>query len=223
MKKYISMLAGVAMVGLVAGNAQAATISDSFTNPLTTTEINQVGTLDLFDPNLGTLTGVQFNFDGSAQTIITLTNNASTAQNVSATGSVELYLSSTNLALNALFGNPVISLSMPTGVQAIAGNGIYVSPLLIDSDSGGYGVANLAAFIGPGTFSVTCTSLSGITLVGGGGNIGSDQETSARCGAEIIYTYSTTPNGEVPEPASMLLLGSGLLGLAARARRRKEQ
>ena len=32
---------------------------------------------------------------------------------------------------------------------------------------------------------------------------------------------AASPNGEIPEPASMLLLGSGLLGIAAKARRKR--
>ena len=62
----------------------------------------------------------------------------------------------------------------------------------------------------------TCDSLSGISIIGGGGNIGSSQVTKAGCGATISYDYR--PTTQVPEPMSIAVLGAGLLGLGAARR-----
>lgn len=53
MKKSIIALAAL----FAAAGAQANTISYNFSNPVSTTEITQTGTLGLFDSTLGTLTG----------------------------------------------------------------------------------------------------------------------------------------------------------------------
>ncbi|MBL8457848.1 MAG: PEP-CTERM sorting domain-containing protein, partial [Zoogloea sp.] len=46
------------------------------------------------------------------------------------------------------------------------------------------------------------------------------QTTTAGCGASIVYDFTPTPPTRVPEPASMALVGLGMMGLAA-IRRRK--
>ena len=81
---------------------------------------------------------------------------------------------------------------------------------------------NVADFVGAGTTSFNCTTLAGNNQVGGGANITVTQATTAGCGVSVVYTYDApvTPPVAIPEPASMALVGLGMLGLAA-VRRRK--
>lgn len=209
------ILAAAVLAALSVGSANAAL---SFSNAEQTTEISQTGFLDLFDSNLGTLTGVTLTLTGSETTTITLTNNAAQSQTVRANGTVDLFFSSSLGGLT--FANPLVSLSATTGFVTLAPGATQSFGPLTDADTIVMTpLASLFSVSGGGQFSITCESLSGISLTGGGGNVGSTQATTAGCGASIVYDYTPTTN-RVPEPASMALVGLGMMGLAA-IRRRK--
>jgi len=76
MKKHLLALALIA----AAGGANAATISVSAPLVMATTEINQDLSVAKFDGSLGTLTGVQLNFDFGVDSTASLTNNAAQGQ-----------------------------------------------------------------------------------------------------------------------------------------------
>lgn len=219
MKKIVALLAGVMAMG-----ANATVISYSFGPfPQQITEISQTGSLGLFDSTLGTLTGVSLVLHGENTTWLSLTSKAANAQNTKATSITELSFSSDLDALNGLLSNPLITLSATTGLVTLASGQTQSYGLLRDSKDTSVGgldtILSSFSVAGGGNFNLTCESLSGISILGGGGNIGSSQTTTAACGASLSYVYDAPPT-HVPEPAMMAMLGLGVLGLSA-IRRRK--
>lgn len=216
---------------VVAGGAHAATVSFEYGLPVvtSTTEINQTGQLGLFNTSLGTLTGVSLTVFGAAVFEFSVTNTAAQSQTANVTSSTSLLWSSSLGALNAPLAGATINLALSTGAQVfVPGVTQNFGP---SSQSGNTpfsfnDAATLAALsaAGGGTFDLTCQSLSGLTVAGGGGNLSIPQQTSAGCGASITYTYTpdTPPPPGVPEPASLALVGLALAGASFASRRRRQ-
>ncbi len=205
---------------VLSGTAPAATVGFDFSKPLELTDIHQTGNLGLFDPSLGILNSVVLTLTGRNTTFLSLTNTASQAQLVSASVSTDLLFSSSLAGLGVLLVNPVISLANTTGFVTIAsGSTASFGPLLDAMTVNPLPPASL--FLGLGTFSVTCDSLSGLNVVGGGGNVAANQTTHAACGASIAYDYTPTPT-RLPEPGVLALLGACAVGTVMVKRRAGE-
>jgi hypothetical protein len=224
MKIKIALAAAI----IATGSANAATITTSFGNsiPLAVTEINQTGSLNFFNSALGTLTGAVLTITDAFSSDVTFKNAAAQAQTFKAATTLDLILSSTLSPLNTIIQNAApatATFAIPTSTLAAgATSQTYISGTI----NGTPGTLNLssilASLIGTSSFDVNCRSFTPTSVTQVGGNITSTQNTQAGCGASIVYTYNAvvTPPAGVPVPASVALLGLGLLAAGAVSRRK---
>ena len=214
----LGLVAGLGLVG--SGAANAATLTYSFTNAEQSTEITQTNTLGKFDSSLGTLTGASLTLSGTATQNFTATNIVTTTQTADISGFTRLSftLSDGITITNPNNASPAFTLTSNTANQTFSGNQTRNFGPYTPSSSAVYnfpasGNSALSNFLGAAgsTFSVSCSSLSGLLIVGGGGNINASQSTTAGCGASIQYTYTpASPPQNVPEPSAIL----GILAVA---------
>jgi hypothetical protein len=211
-----------------AGIAKSATISGgSFSNPLQTAEINQTANLFKFNQALGTLTSATLSFTGRLNQTFTGRNQSTNSQTAIITISTALNLNIPGLTLsNPNNGIPAITFSQSTGIQLYAPGQTKNFGPFTPTNVVNYVFppnSSLAFFTGIGEpFSVNCTTLSTTTILGAGGNVRSNQNTQAACGASLEYTYTPAiiPPTNVPEPSTMLAILT-VAGARAFARRQR--
>lgn len=199
-------LSGIFLAYCSGLHAQNLTSSSEYGLPIiqNVTEIDETGYLALFDSDLGVLTAITLNLHGAGTTDITLTNSAATPISARITATSSLFFSSGLAPLDTFLQNNAaqVSLDFPLGLQDFEVGETRNFGQLTSSKSKSFDLSSLIPHMqasGGGTFSLNAQSLNGLTILGGGGNLSSQQSTIAGAGASIVYTYA------IPEPSSALL------------------
>ncbi len=223
MKRLIRLAMPLMAALILVAGASAASISftDYVPGPSGTefTTLNFTGqfVLPQFDATLGTLTGVTISYTSAWQEVSSsYTNNGAEDGEARLLG--EFRSRVTNAALiNQLQTIPVL---YDTGLQPVASGGsISVSSLSgIDGPTNATIVAALASFIGNGTlaFDLVATLLVTNTFEG---SFNGTQSAQGRGELTITYDYTENQEPGIPEPTTVLLVGSALLGLGLLRRR----
>ena len=230
MRKIALALVALATAAAIAPNAVAGTISFTTTVPSTLTDFTANPAVSQFNTALGTLEDVIITFSGSGGTVVTATNNSSSSTSKLTQVSTDLFYTLADDTIPAVddegelagtFGSgnpssPIVTLSK----FPLPGDS-YTSGSLALSNVGGPGVqeltSGLSPFEGNGnvTFDLTTQTQSGELYTNG--NVTTTQVTNAGGVVTVEYDYITA----TPEPSSLFLLGTGLLGLAAVVMARK--
>ncbi len=233
-----TMIKTTAMMVVASGISNAAVISYNASQgpQLTDFTINLV--LPKFDSSIGTLTGATIRFTaGNTVASLNLTNTSQANQTFKYVSDADFLLTgntagdgtltTTDLMMNNFTTGGFITLGpsgsgvCPAATPSAACNSVSYTPAPVTANTGDVAVNILASYIGSGgaTFTLSGFTSTSTTFTGGGGNVSSAQVTNGTASAIVTYTYST-PTG-TPEPATMALMGTSLLGLAFLGRRKK--
>jgi len=209
------VLGVVAMGGIASADTTLVSCASTFTGP---TELNVSLFCPTFNNLLGTLTSIELDFSGGITDSITIHNTSSTTQSVTAS-------ESSLFNLNLLgFGTPVALFTpnpnLTTGPQTLTSGQTVTLPETSGTSTGSvFDTTVLAPYVGDGvtTYALPITTITSQSIIGGGGNVDVTFATQGTINAvDAIYTYSLS---SVPEPATMGLIGSGLLGIGLLRRR----
>ncbi len=224
MKKHLIALALIAAAG-AANAAPLLTAEETLSTGLKNTNglLNPL-TFTKFDSSLGELTSVHIRLTGYEET-------GYTATDLGGASNTFVFTNNVTVSLQTLTGT-TLSTVMPTvtDTNTVDANGTYSSagfPLrtltntVVGPEAVFLDAATLALFVGPGSIELN-TSASSANSVIGTGDITSTILTRYNATASLWYDYElkAAPPVAIPEPASMALVGLGMMGLAA-VRRRK--
>ncbi len=205
-----ALLIATALLPATAASALTETFSGSF-GPALTDFGDPTSTIALtgFNSRLGTLTGVALDFHLHGGSSGTVTNTSNTTKFFSVTELVSYGLAYPQASYaDSLSAGQTYTLG-GRGSGAFGPHALDQTVSLNPTD--------LTPYKGS-SFDVTLSTLTGVTILGGGGNITTAIDTSLAYDAAVTYTYTAAPT--VPEPAAWTLMlgGFGLVGAGMRYR-----
>lgn len=201
----------------------ASTITETCTPTVPTTQpisYNLDCTIAAFNTSLGTLTGVTLTLSNVGGEVIPEQTNTSAGALGFTNSAATLYLSYTEVGL----GTPLVFVTPESNACAGTVNADSTNTTCAPTDFSNLGSGPVAD---PNlTYYETGST---VTLVGSGGLDGASGDGvfgqpsagvlsfggDGTIGGQLTVTYDYTPEGSLPEPTTMALLGGGLLGLAA--------
>lgn len=226
MKKIFAALA-IAAALTPFTSAQASTISFSNSKSIAITNWTDALSFGKFDTSLGTLTSIKFDLSGMVQGSGNAESQDAAASTVTLSLGALLGLTrpdgSTLVVTNPLFSQ-VFEFSAYDGSINFSGTSGGSTGTVSANGSNSFVSSNASDFslfsaLGGGTINL------GLNAVGnssgtGAGNLLTQFNTAAS--GNVLVTYTYTPTGEVPEPATLATLIAGL-GLMGAVRRRAKK
>ena len=196
--------------------ASAETITQTYSvAPATSSWSSSVGPFDEFDPSLGVLTAVTATLTVSVSEHGSVQNLTPFSQSFTLTTDTELKATGGPGPLSAADLDALASDSHHYADLSSQGSAPYGPFATTAFDTFTATTADLADFIGSGTFSVNLAADYTALLNGGGGNIALDLTSTAGGSLTLVYTYTV-----VPEPSTWAMMLIGFAGLSLAGYRR---
>jgi hypothetical protein len=232
------ILIAFASVSLMCGVASANSLTETFTlsgtaTSPTLTDFSGLLSAPQFNSSIAVLQSVEIDITSNMSTDLQIINNDTSNSSGTAHTQLQIYVQDAGNMLNGgTFSTGAGTLAYCAGLgggnpgciggysYSIGGGTSKDSGAITSSATQDYTyVLNtiLSEFTGAGNITLHTNTLTGTVLANTGGNTNAFQTTFANVTGQVIYTY----NSSAPEPATLFLMGSALVGVGVLRKRFK--